>query len=117
MKSFRLYLWQLPQNLVGIVVKLVTRAKNVGTGYCIWEYGSGLSLGNYVFVSKYAGSYTRKHEHGHQIQSLYLGWLYLIVIGLPSLVWCILYTALWRDKYYYYSFYTEAWANHLVGQD
>ena len=40
-----------------------------------------------------------------------LGWLYLIVIGLPSILWAWL----GDDDKCYYSFYTEFWANDLMG--
>lgn len=108
------YIWQLPQNIAGLVVLLFTGAKRDNDLYR-WKYGSGLSLGNYVFVSNYASEFTIKHEKGHQVQSLKLGWLYLIVIGLPSLIWCILWSSFWRNKYDYYSFYTESWANKEGG--
>ena len=56
------------------------------------------------------------HEYGHTVQSLILGPLYLLVIGLPSLVW--MKTARlgrWRrrSRISYYSLYTERWANWL----
>lgn len=31
---------------------------------------------------------TIKHEYGHQLQSYILGPLYLLIIGLPSGLWC-----------------------------
>lgn len=107
-------LWQLPQNLVGLLVKIFTRATKDGELYR-WRYNSGLSLGRYVFVSKTASDYTIRHEKGHQKQSQKLGWLYLIIIGLPSLFWCILWTCFLKYHFNYYSFYTEKWANKEGG--
>jgi hypothetical protein len=54
---------------------------------------------------------TEMHELGHCRQSQILGWLYLPVIGLPSLLWA----AWWNEgrKRSYYSFYTERWADRL----
>ena len=56
------------------------------------------------------------HEYGHTIQSALLGWLYLPVIVLPSVLWFSL-PALrrYRKKHRrsYYAFYTERWANRL----
>lgn len=55
------------------------------------------------------------HEYGHTIQSAVLGWLYLPVIAIPSVLWyalpvCRNYR---KTKHYsYYTFYTERWANH-----
>ena len=42
------------------------------------------------------------HELGHAKDSRLFGWLYLLVIGLPSLWWAITY----RDEDYF-SFWTE----------
>ena len=61
-------------------------------------------------------SIDEKHEYGHCRQSEYLGWLYLIVIGIPSLIWCLCYNAEKRGGLKdYYKFYTEAWADKLGG--
>ena len=56
------------------------------------------------------------HEYGHSIQSKILGPLYLLVIGLPSIIWAGLFEK-YRNKHKisYYSFFTEKWANKLVG--
>ena len=114
LKKIILFLWQLPQNIAGWIVLLFTRANKDETNEVYrWCYGSGLSLGNFVFVNHYTSGFIVKHEKGHQKQSLYLGWLYLLVIGLPSLIWCMLWSAFWRDTFNYYSFYTEKWANRL----
>lgn len=58
----------------------------------------------------------QSHEYGHTIQSLLLGPLYLIVIGLPSLVWSRWkrFIRLRREKGIpYFWFYTERWADWL----
>ena len=53
---------------------------------------------------------------GHARQSRMLGWLYLLVIGLPSIVWAALYGWLIpRCENGYYKFYTEKWADKLAG--
>jgi hypothetical protein len=48
------------------------------------------------------------HEYGHSIQSVYLGWLYLIIIGLPSLLFSNIGGSAYRN------FYTELWAEKLI---
>ena len=56
------------------------------------------------------------HEYGHTIQSLVLGPLYLVIIGLPSVVWMnVPALSRWRARTgtSYYAFYTERWANTL----
>ena len=56
------------------------------------------------------------HEYGHTIQSLILGPLYLILIGIPSTLWGFLpslHQKRKREGLSYFSFYTEKWANYL----
>lgn len=123
--DFFLYLWQLPQNLLGLVLTLVYRGSNAVfiSGACeiivrrSVKMRGGISLGQYVIVSQWAGENTVNHELGHCIQSQYLGWLYLIVIGLPSIVWAALhsYVKAVRTKWSYYDFYTEKYADELGG--
>ena len=121
MKNVLLYLWQLPQNLLGLVVIAFTRAKKKGDIYHADGYRFGVSLGNYIIFGGFFNSTHEKHEQGHQKQSLYLGWLYLIVIGLPSVtgnLWDIITHKKWsyceRDEWYY-SLPWEAWADKLGG--
>ena len=55
-----------------------------------------------------------RHERGHQIQSFILGPLYLLIIGLPSIIWCRCFENYRKtNDISYYSFYTEKWANKL----
>lgn len=113
-KAVMLYLWQLPQNLVGLLIRLLYKGevKHKVAGITFWycpTFKGGISLGNMVMLgTKHPNSV--RHEYGHQRQSLYLGWLYLIVIGLPSILWATFYKG--GD---YYSFYTESWADKLGG--
>lgn len=60
--------------------------------------------------------FTIKHELGHCIQSKYLGPLYLLVIGIPSITWVMLRRMIpkLRKNYSYYDFYTEKFANKLM---
>lgn len=106
------WLWQLPQNLLGLLVILVTRAKKKGMAYQTMRYRFGVSLGNYIIFGGYYSSRDLKHEQGHQKQSLYLGPLYLLVIGLPSAIGNLLHRILWFN---YYKQPWEAWADKLGG--
>ena len=75
-------------------------------------YG-GISLGNFVYFRPPLYKNMLLHEYGHCLQSRLLGPFYLIVIGLPSLLW-----ALWWHpgrRIGYYDFYTERWADRLGG--
>ena len=77
-----------------------------------------MTLGDRIFISRcYHGEYLNMiiaHESGHVKQSLYLGPLYLFVIGIPSILWAWLHKSIAPRKSYYW-FYTEAWANKLGG--
>ena len=126
-KDFISYIWQLPQNLLGIIVKKICKATPYTTYketiVYSWKVEGGLSLGKHIFVpfekanpTVYGVQRYIKHEYGHTIQSKYLGWLYLLVIGLPSLIWCNCFGS-YRVKHgiSYYAFYTEKWADALGG--
>lgn len=114
--NYLFYLWQLPQNLLGLALKLFYK-KDINPIISIPDtditvsknFRGGISLGKYIFVSKYSNNIrSLKHEYGHVIQSKFLGWFYLLIIGLPSLIHAWLYNG--SD---YYSFYTEKWADKL----
>lgn len=90
-----------------------------------WKLGGSVSLGMFLFVSD---KYKEKaetaelykglvaHEYGHSLQSLILGPLYLLIIGIPSFMWAALpvFRKMRRERRIsYYSFYTESWANAL----
>lgn len=120
LKNILLAIWEFPQNALGFIVKKIYKAKYLGHyGYAdvyAWDVKGGISLGNYIFVHKDMGKNSIKHEHGHTIQSKYLGWFYLLVIGLPSLIWaqCFGKHRAKTGRSYYW-FYTESWANKLGG--
>ena len=122
MKSIFLYIWQLPQNIIGLLVILFTGAKKDYRNLWISDkYNFGVSLGNYVIFGGFPNNKDVQHERGHQKQSLYLGWFYLIIIGLPSFIGNI-YDRIahknwdWKDSYnWYYKQPWEAWADKLGG--
>lgn len=122
MKNILLYLWQLPQNLLGLLVILFTQAVHCNSGCWVTTKGRfGVSLGNYIIFGQRVDNLSLKHERGHQKQSLYLGWLYLLVIGLPSVIGNIYDRIAHRNWSYkesekwYYSQPWEAWADRLGG--
>ena len=113
MKNILLYLWQLPQNLLGLAVIAFTRAeKRSSSVYRTNKYRFGVSLGKYIIFGGYFSYIDLEHEQGHQKQSLYLGWLYLPVIGLPSVIGNLLNRVIDFD---YYKQPWEAWADKLGG--
>ena len=135
MKNFLLYLWQLPQNLLGLILILCYKPKekivlaNGNIVYFTTRIPGGISLGKYSIINhyywrKYKGDIEKileldivKHEGiGHGTQSRYLGPLYLLVIGLPSIIWATLYgSVIPRTENGYYRFYTEKSADKLGG--
>lgn len=122
-KNFMMAIWELPQNAIGIIIKKICKA-SLYTIYkdanvYSWKMNGGMSLGKYIFVpfaeedpADYRIQQYIKHEYGHTIQSKYLGWFYLLIIGLPSLVWAGCFE--WYRKktgVSYCDFYTEKWAD------
>lgn len=109
-----LYIWQLPQNILGLLVVLFSRAKKATcfTGVYATDCKFGVSLGNYIIVNKDCNMRTLKHEVGHRKQSRFLGPLYLLVIGLPSAIGNLLHRVFVFD---YYKLPWESWADKLGG--
>lgn len=119
--------WGIVQTLAGFIVFLCTLSQRH-----IWLNGNvcteipgrwgGITLGMFTFVDRMpAGEavytdHTVRHEHGHTLQSILLGPLWLFVIAFPSLIWAGCFCK-WRIKHKksYYWFYPEAWANAWGG--
>lgn len=122
MKKIFLFFWQFPQNVLGLLVILFTKAMYNNKGFWFSTvYRFGVSLGNYIIFGRSVDEISLKHEKGHQIQSLYLGWLYLIMIGLLSVIgniWDRLTHKGWsyeRREMWYYNQPWERWADKLGG--
>jgi hypothetical protein len=120
------YLWQLPQNLAGGLLLLYFRTiksivvediyKDVRVCFSFKMRG-GISLGKYIFLGE-TGRHQNKdiqHEYGHCRQSMRLGWLYLPIVGLPSVIHAWLYREEPSDPNGYYRYWTESWADKLGG--
>lgn len=119
-----MWMWQLPQNLCGVIYRGVIKKDiisqiNSDSGYSVYltkTNRGGVTLGEYIFVyQKYTDlSRVVQHETGHVKQSRILGPLYLLVIGLPSIIHAGLHRFLCHNDNYYH-FFTEKWANKLAG--
>lgn len=130
MKQF-LYLlcqwtWGLPQNLVGGALYLWYRLHGCphfryqGAFGVVWNRKAGsMSMGSFLFMHP---TWTPEdkdllaHEYGHTIQSLFFGPLYLLTVGLPSVLWAGLprFQKLRREGLRsYYSVYPEKQATSL----
>lgn len=132
-----LYIWQLPQNLLGELLVLfylpqetydfrpyeITLSPLVLLHYST-RMLAGISLGRHIIMSSIYKDYNGRaecHEYGHCRQSIYLGPLYLLVIGLPSLLGNIFDRMAHRDwpsakrAEWYYNQPWEKWADRLGG--
>lgn len=114
LKKILLYIWQFPQNIIGLILipfykcEEILYVNDAKERYCP-KFRGGISLGNYIYVSRKYENMT-KHEYGHSVQSKMLGPLYLLIIGIPSFLWCAFYNGDYKG---YYKFYTEKWADKL----
>ena len=114
-----LWIWQAPQNIVGLAFRIFYSVRPIlfrGVDVVVdGRFPGGISLGRTIIVKRpyFADPDTWNHEYGHTRQSLYLGPLYLFVVGIPSLLWAWYWTP-GRDVSYY-SFFTEKWADKLGG--
>lgn len=90
MKKVILWIWQLPQNLIGLLLLLILKGETkhkLGSirFYFLDTFPGGITLGEYIIVGNRQELIVR-HEFGHVLQSRILGPLYLLVIGLPSIL-------------------------------
>ncbi len=119
--------WGIIQTLAGLVMFLISmREKHVfykGAIATFWKRPYGISLGMFVFIPPKARFYNADkyhfsedeirgrllvHEYGHTYQSLLLGPLYFVIVGIPSVIWGMVK----KPGQSYFSFYAEKWANH-----
>ena len=127
--------WGFLQSAIGALVFILhIRDKHYfyhGAVITEWKNKSSISLGMFVYVTnepyfygKLKNEYSMEelsnrllvHEYGHTIQSLVLGPIYLIVIGIPSTLWGFIPSLNKKRKneeISYFSFFTEKWANYL----
>lgn len=128
--------WCFPQTLIGLIIaKTLWKdsyiedqiSENFYTIVLIgkeregrlYNYLSGFSLGRYIFLhDDYGRSYTDlvpalRHEYGHSIQSRITGWLYLFVVGIPSVYGNLKARRDPKRAESYYQHYPENWADRL----
>ena len=105
-------MWELPQNVLGLVVFLV--AGGCKRRRYEWEHkrlyirtNFGVSLGMFVFYLETQKG-NKYHEYGHAIQSMILGPLYLFVVGIPTVL-RVCY------GYCYYRIYRRSWTGYYMG--
>jgi len=126
--------WGILQTLLGGIVFLLNikspHFMYHGAVVTKWKGSSSVAMGMFVFISE-KPYFTEKlpqysqaelfnrllvHEYGHTVQSLILGPLYLVLMGIPSTLWGFLPNCAKKRKekqVSYFSFFTEKWANSL----
>jgi hypothetical protein len=148
-KQFFLFLWQLPQEIVGYILSRIwkkeldllpdevisnvqdTERENGVKIYVVsgathlkhkyLKYLSAFSIGRYICMTDFHNELTVLHELGHTIQSRYLGPLYLLLVGIPSIYGNLINQtkhANWtagEKIIWYYTRYPENWADKLGG--
>ena len=122
MQTFYVF-WQmtfgLVQNILGLFLYLVLPSRGKfrfhGAYVTKWHRSDSMTLGMFIFYG-HNNERVLVHEFGHTIQSMVLGPLYLLVIGIPSVLWATLpyFENLRKEKgLSYYSLYCESWATDL----
>jgi hypothetical protein len=123
-KVILLALWQFPQNIIaGILlhfldVHTITKLKK---SFFKAEFSSknlsSFSLGKFIFINTdyTVGPYDIAHEYGHSVQSLYYGFLYVFIVGIPSVIRNIIARIAKKDDKWYYGHFPESQADKLGG--
>lgn len=110
-------IWQFPQCVAAMIMLLIVNKPSTESykhaAVIRTNFSFCFSLGFVIFLGEGADDTILKHEYGHTRQSLYLGWLYLFAVGIPSL--CLFW---WRrhkrlSLTWYHSKYPENWATKL----
>ncbi len=122
------FIWELPQNVLGIIIYFLNKKKVYSIrkldGRLYFQNNNfGISLGSFIFwMPIWQDNYSEvpivlKHEFGHSFQSIYLGPLYLIIIGIPSVarvIYAKLFYKVKRNNWgNYYNGFPEKWADTL----
>ena len=114
-----LVVWQFPQFLVSLMMmpflgKLrLIASRHFNFAWSGEKMRGGISLGPFAFLSEWkAGKpeYIAHEVDGHTVDSKIFGPLYLLVIGIPSIL-----NAIFDFTECYFSWYPEKWANRHAG--
>jgi hypothetical protein len=115
-------LWEFPQLLLSLVLFAVLKKRISKTWgyrdtmvYFVRGFPGGISLSYIIFLNAIYIDYPDvvKHEYGHSRQSLILGWFYLPIVGLPSLIRSVIWNIKKLPEKNYYDKFPENWANKL----
>jgi len=116
--------WELPQillalNLYAIIKKRIIQAMDYKDSriYFVQGFPGGISLSFIIFLNYVDLNNLRaiKHEYGHTIQSLYLGWFYFFIVGVTSVIRASIWNHYKLEDKKYYEGFPENWADLLGG--
>ena len=104
------FMWELPSNIVALLLLFFLGVDELhwdkkGLVIADMSFRGAMTLGCYIFCNAKDRDLL-EHEYGHVRQGWVLGPLYLLVIGIPSLIWCTVYKSTLKP---YDWFYTERW--------
>ena len=85
--------------------------------FFVKDFPGGISLSFMIFLDDIDLNNQRaiKHEYGHTVQSLYLGWFYLVIVGVPSIIRASIWNHYKLEDKKYYEGFPENWADLLGG--
>ena len=118
--------WELPQTLLALILIIFYKGiKEIHFYKSTWfvktkksynhKGARAVSLGRIILIDDalYNNVRWKKHEYGHTIQSLFLGWFYLIVVGFFSYGHNFIWRKAWQGKKLYWDMFPENWADDL----
>lgn len=114
-----LNLWQLPQNILGLLIKIFCFNK-IKSNWWQWDYveiiiskniKNSFCLGRYIFVNENSNNYNIiSYEYGNYLLSRLFGPLYLFLIFIPNIINHIIHG---YNNHIFYNTYPSKWANNL----
>lgn len=114
-----LAIWQLPQFIIALVMipflgkKTIVADRHYNLCWKATKMTGGISLGPFAYVSTGLARREENIAHevdGHTVDSKIWGPLYLLVVGIPSIL-----NAIFSFTNNYYDWYPEKWANKHAG--
>jgi hypothetical protein len=128
-REFILWTWCLPQTLLGAGVgtwnalanKTIRAEHHRGHALVVvknWTWLAGISLGRFVFVREdRCDGKTVNHEFAHVTQSYLFGPLYLLVIGVPSILLALRVAIQPSFRKQYLTTWPESWTERIREQE
>ncbi len=122
-------IWELPQIILALILWAIVKKRMIqaidykdSKVFFVKDFPGGISLSFMIFLSDtdlidLSNLRSIRHEYGHTIQSLWLGWFYLIIVGVPSIIRARIWNHYKLEEKKYYEGFPENWADLLGGVD